>query len=130
MQKVLANLLLAHQPLADLVVNRVHWDVMPQGLPLPNVTMFVISGVANYTYAGPSGYMQTRVQFDARGKSAAEARSVADALTERLSGYRGEFSGTKFKGCFASGQRTRYDKVDNVAWFTDSRDFVIHWAFA
>lgn len=128
MQKVLSNLLLAHAPLAALIGNRIHWDVMPQGQPMPHVTMYVISGLTNYTYSGPDKTQQTRVQFDSRGNSAAQARAVADALTERLSGFRAEFQGTKFKGCFAAGQRTRHDKVDGTEWFTDGRDFIIHWA--
>lgn len=130
MQKVLANLLLAHPPLAALVEDRADWDALVPGATMPSVTMFVISGVTNYTYQGPDKTRQTRVQFDSRGRTAAEARSVAEALDERLSGFRGPFLGTKFKGCFASGQRTRHDKVDGVEWFTDSRDFIIHWASA
>lgn len=128
MQKVLANLLLEHAPLAALIDDHLHWDVMLPGAPFPNVVMFVISGVTNYTYSGPDRTQQNRIQFDSRGSTAADARAVADALTERLSGFRGEFQGTKFKGCFASGQRTRHEKVDGLEWFVDSRDFNIFWA--
>lgn len=128
MQLVLANLLLAHARLQTLVGNKIHWDTMPQGLALPNVVMFVVSGVIDYTMKGPSGYAMTRVQFDSRGTSAANARAVADALRERLSGFSGEFQGFKFQGCFEQSQRTRFDKEGNVTWYTDSRDYTIHWA--
>ena len=128
MQQVLANLLLAHAPLKALVGTNLHWDTMVQGAPLPNIVMFVVSGVTDYTMAGASGYVQTRVQFDARGTSAAQARSVANALRDRLSGFRGLYSGFRFQGCFEQGQRTRFDKDGNVIWFTDSRDFIIHWS--
>lgn len=128
MQLVLANFLLAHPPLAALVANRIHWDVMLQGQPLPNIVMFVISGITDYTMQGPSGYAMTRVQFDCRGSTAAEARSVAQALQTRLSGFSGPFEDFAFQGCFEQSQRTRADKDDGSVWFTDSRDFTIHWA--
>ncbi|NGP19299.1 tail completion protein gp17 [Devosia aurantiaca] len=128
MQKVLANLLLDHPPLKDLISTNLHWDTMVQGAPLPNIVMFVVSGVADYTMAGPSGYVKTRVQFDSRGLTSAQARSVANALRERLSGFRGQYSGFQFLGCFEESQRTRFDKDGNVTWFTDSRDYFLHWA--
>lgn len=128
MQQVLANLLLAHAPLQALVGNRIQWDEMGQGQPLPFVVMYVVSGVTDYTYAGPSGYVETRVQFDCRGTTAAEARAVANALSDRLSGFSGLFSGFRFQGCFQAGQRTGHDRDGTLNWFTDSRDFIIHWA--
>lgn len=128
MQQILANLLLAHQPLKTLIDTRIHWDTMGQGLALPNVVMFVVSGVTDYTMAGASGYVMTRVQFDARGNSAASARAAANALRDRLSGFSGIYSGFKFQGCFEQGQRTRFDKDGTLSWFTDSRDYTIHWA--
>lgn len=130
MQQVLANLLLAHQPLKTLVGTNVHWDTMVQGAPLPYVVMFVISGVTDYTMEGASGYVQSRVQIDSRGATAASARAVANALRERLSGFRGLYAGYQFQGCFEMGQRTRFDKEGTASWFTDSRDFMIHWAKA
>jgi hypothetical protein len=128
MQTKLANLLLAYGPLAALIGNRIHWDMLPQGSAQPAVVMFVVSGVTDYTMSGASGYVMTRVQFDSRGRTAAEARSVAEAIRQRLSGFRGVFQGYQFQGCFEAGQRTRHDKDGPALWFTDSRDYQIHWA--
>lgn len=128
MQQVLANLLLAHAPLKALVVNRIQWDTIPQSEPFPSVVMFVISGVTDYTMQGASGLVMTRVQFDCRGNTAAQARQVANALRDRLSGFSGVFSGYHFQGCFEQGQRTRFDRDPPATWFTDSRDYTIHWA--
>ena len=130
MQTVLANLLIAHAPLKALVDTHIHWDNMPQGLALPNIVMFAISGVTDYTMQGASGYVMTRVQFDCRGTTAAQARQVANALKDRLSGFRGLYAGYEFQGCFEQGQRTRFDRDPPAAWYTDSRDFTIHWAKA
>lgn len=130
MQTVLANLLLTHQPLKTLVANRIHWDEMPQGLPLPNIVMSVVSGDLSYTMGGPSGLAFTRVQFDCRGNTAAVARAVAEALRAKLSGYSGEFAGVEFQGCFERMQRTGGGGAAASKWFNDSRDYTIHWALA
>ncbi len=128
MQQVLANLLKTHAPLTALVGSKIDWDAAPQGSTLPYVVMYVVSGVTDYTMAGASGYVATRVQFDCRGSSASQARSVANAVAAKLSGFSGEFGGYHFQGVFAAGQRTRNDKDGPTTWFTDSRDFVFHWS--
>jgi len=130
MQTVLANFLLGYVPLKSLIGNLAHWDEVSQGSALPAVVMYVVSGVTDYTMAGASGYVATRVQFDCRGKTAAEARAVANALAVRLSGYRGVFEGVEFQGCFEQSQRTSSGKDGPAKWFTDSRDYMIHWALA
>jgi hypothetical protein len=90
--------------------------------------MYVVGGITDYVMSGASGYVMTRVQFDNRGANAAQARAVADALKLRLSGFQGEFEGIRFQGCFEQNQRTRSDKDGPSKWFTDSRDYTIHWA--
>lgn len=130
MQTKLANLLLAYAPLAALVGNRVQWDTLPQGTPQGTISMTLVSGIVDYHMAGPSGLEFARVQFDCRDSSAAKARAIAEALKVRLSGFRGEFQGYKFMGCFQAGQRTSAGKVDANEWFTDSRDFQITWGLA
>lgn len=127
MQTKLADLLLAYAPLAALIGNRVHWDTLPQATPQSTIVMYVISGVTDYTMAGASGLVMTRVQFDCRGDTAAKARAVAEALKTRLSGLRTVFEGFEFQGCFQQGQRTRFDQDGPAKWFTDSRDFTIWW---
>jgi len=130
MQTKLAGLLLADATLAGLVSNRIQWDTLPQGSAQPSIVMYVISGVTDYTMQGAGGYVQTRVQFDCRGTTAASARAVAQALEARISGFLGEFEGFKFQGCFMQGQRTRFDDDGATSWFTDSRDAIFHWASA
>lgn len=127
MQTKLANLLLAHAPLAALVGNRVQWDVLPQGQPQGSIAMSIISSITDYHMAGASGFVQNRVQFDCRDGSAAKARAIAEALNARLSGFKGVFEGYQFQGCFEAGQRTSFGMVDSHKWFTDSRDYLISW---
>ena len=127
MQTKLANLLIAHAPLAALVGNRVQWDTLPQGTPVGTINMTLVSGVKDYHMLGPSGLATARIQFDCRDSSAAKARAIADALEARLSGFRGIFQGYKFMGCFEVGQRTDFGKVDAYSWYADSRDYMITW---
>ena len=129
MQTKLANLLLVDVALAALVGgNRIQWDTLPQGTPQGSIGMTLVSGITDYHMLGPSGLEFARVQFDCRDSTAAKARAIAEALKARLSGFRGEFEGYKFMGCFQAAQRTSFGKVDANTWFTDSRDFEIHWA--
>lgn len=128
MQDVLANLLRTQPSLAALVADKIDWDTTPQGIATPAVVMFVVSGVVDYTMSGASGYVMTRVQIDSRGKTAVQARAVANAVATKLSGFRGAFAGISFQGCFAQSPRTRHDKDGAKEWFTDSRDYTIHWA--
>lgn len=130
MQTKLANLLLAHAPLAALVGNRVQWDTLPQGSPAGQISMTLVSGIADYHMQGPSGLAFARVQFDCRDGTAAKARAIAEALEARLSGFRGVFQGYQFQGCFEVGQRTSFGKVESHTWFTDMRDFEIWWGIA
>jgi len=127
MQTVLPNLLKSHAPLAALVADRIDWDEIPQGLAKPAIVIFVISGPRLYTQAGANRYVANRLQFDCLGKTAAEARQVAAALEAKLSGYRGVHEGIHFQGCFQQNERTR-GRSDAAKWFTNSRDFMIHWA--
>lgn len=128
MQIVLANLCLAHAPLASLIGNRIHWDEIPQGLSGPSVVMHLVSGIPGYTHSGADGLEMSRVQFDCSGTSAAEARAVADALDARLSGFRGTYDGFKFGGAFRQSRRSRSEKDGADGGFTASMDYLIWWA--
>jgi hypothetical protein len=128
MQTKLLPLLLTHAPLVALIGNRIAWDRLVQGSAQGSVVMYVISGVTDYTMASASGYVLTRVQIDSRGSDAAKARAIAEEVEAKLSGYRGTYQGFEFQGIFMQGQRTRFDKDGPAEWFTDSRDYLIHWA--
>lgn len=124
MQLVLANLLLEHAPLAALIGNRIHWDRLPRDVSRPAVVMHLVSDVPNYHLLGPSGLVDSRVQFDCQAGTAVEARAVAEALDARFSGFRGIYDGIKFGGAFRLSRRSRSDGDSDVV-FTRSMDFRI-----
>lgn len=130
MQVVLANLLLESHALRALLENRAFWDEYPQGLEYPGIVMFYISGRPGYHMQGSDGLTPSRIQFDCRGRSADEARQVAEALDARLGGFMGTFGGIRFGGAFRRSYRTRSDKDGPSRWFTASTDYIIWWSKA
>lgn len=128
MQIALPNLLIGYAPLALLIGNRAFWDELPQGLDYPAVILFDVPSRTDYTYQGPMGLQQSRIQCDCRGNTRAEARAVLAALDSRLSGFAGEFEGFRFDGCFRQGDRSRADRDGASRWFTASVDYLIWWA--
>lgn len=128
MEIALPNLLLASAPLKALVGNKVFWDELPQGLEYPAIILFDVTSRTTYTYQGASGLMQSRVQFDCRGMTRAQARAVLAAMDARLSGFHGQFEGFRFDGCFRQGERSRADRDGASRWFTASVDYLIWWA--
>lgn len=111
MQEDLTAFLLADTAIAALLGggDRLYWNLIEQGKPNPAAVIYLISGVPDYHMAGPSGLVESRVQIDSRGETAAEALAVARAIEVRLSGYRGVRGGTKFMGIFKQSERSRFD---------------------
>ncbi len=123
----LANLVLAHAPLAAVIGNRCHWDELPQGEPDPSIIMHMISGVAGRTYSGSDGLTPAVVQFDCRGATAAQRDDVATLLAARLDGYRGPFGDIQIQSAFRIAHRTRSERDQPSARFVAMDDYRIWW---
>jgi hypothetical protein len=87
--------------LAGVAGGRRHWGRAPQGVALPYVVMQRISGIRDYVTSGPSGYVQSRVQFDVYAEKYDAAKAVARALVAALSGH----SGGTIQGVFIDSER-------------------------
>lgn len=92
-----------------LASNRVFWGMRPQGGKLPAVTLMTISRMTDYVHSGPDGLAQTRIQADCYAGTLSEAKALAGALSEAVSGYRGVIGTTNFLGVFLDGERDRHD---------------------
>jgi hypothetical protein len=77
------------------------WVRAPQSTALPYVVMQRISGIRDYVTSGPSGYVQSRVQFDVYASTYGTARTTARALVAALSGH----SGGTIQGIFIDSER-------------------------
>ncbi len=87
--------------LSSVAGGRRHWGRAPQGTALPYIVIQRISGIRDNTMEGPSGYLQSRLQFDVYAETYGTARFTARALVDALSGYRG---GT-IQGVFIDSER-------------------------
>jgi hypothetical protein len=126
-QLILPNFLLDSGGIADRVGNRVFWDELPQGMSYPAIIMFLISQPGSYHHQGASALTRSRVQFDCRAATADDARQLAEALDDRLGGYKGTYDGVRFEGAFKEGHRTSSDMVGETRWFQASTDYLIWW---
>jgi hypothetical protein len=129
MEESLAALLLAHAPLTALTSTRIHWLRAPQAVARPYVVLQSISGIPDVTHQGPSGLVAGRVQVDCYGDTYGSAKTVARAVTGRLSGYRGTPTPpgtTVFDGIFKDAERDGYeDEASPDKLFRVSMDFII-----
>jgi hypothetical protein len=127
MEEALLALLTAHEPLADLVGDRIAWDVKPQGDADPSVTLHLISDPPDYHMQGPSGYVQSRVQIDVRAPHRTQAKAAADAIEALLSGYSGTVGGVRFQGVFKDGSsRSSFGHTGAEQVYLRSHDYMIH----
>jgi hypothetical protein len=87
--------------LAGVAGGRRFWVRAPQSTALPYIVMQRISGIRDYVTTGPSGYVQSRVQFDVYAATYGTARATARALVAALSGH----SGGTIQGIFIDSER-------------------------
>ena len=111
MEEALINFLLADTALTALLSGNINWVEGPQHV-YPTMVLTRISGVRGYTHAGADGLVVSRVQCDCDSAVGyAQAKLIARALRNRLSGYRGTWAGVEFQSCFIDGG-DRDDFVD------------------
>lgn len=79
----------------------VDWTWSAQGGVTPRVVLQTISGLPTYTYSGPSGYVQTRVQIDVYAATFSAAQVTLRLLDTALSGLRAG----SILGAFKDGRR-------------------------
>lgn len=119
----LRTFVLADGTVAGLVALRMYPSVLPQAPTLPAITYNTISAIRQNTMDGPDGLPSKRIQIDSWGSTFAQAVSLADAIRQRLDGYRGTMGSTEIKGVFANTERQLYDPDPKL--YRISMDFVI-----
>lgn len=110
--------------LALVAGGRRFWVRAPQETAKPFIVLSRVSGVRDYHLQGASGYVASRVQVDSYADSYTEAKSVARATIDALSGHRGG----AIQGIFIDSERdlptTDAGEVNQL--FRTSVDFIIH----
>lgn len=88
------TLLLADGTIAGIVSARVYPDIFPQGATFPGIVYQRISGVRDYTLAGPDGLCVARMQVTCWSTTRAASKSLAEAVRKCLAGYSGTMTST------------------------------------
>lgn len=129
MERELATYLLAETAISTLVGDRIYWTQLPQGADRPYILLSVVSSVPDVVFAGATGLVQSRVQFDCWGEDYYQAKDVARALDTLLSGKKLTTPGSgaiRFEGFFIEAERDGHDDVDAPDdLFRTSLDFII-----
>lgn len=90
------------ESVADLVDVRIFDTVAPQDESLPNITVQELTVTPEYGLGGEIGVHKALVQVDCWAqdpKGALQAKRLGDAVRGRMSGFKGEFNGTRVSSC-------------------------------
>lgn len=99
------------------------WGMTAQGVSPPRLVLYRISGGDDYTYAGRTGYTQTRVQIDCYAAGVGAAKLLARQVKAALSGYR---LGT-ILGVFLQNERDLSPDIEGAGTLGRvSLDFFVH----
>lgn len=98
MEADLIGMLLADPTVAGIVGARVYPFSIPQGAPMPAITVFRITGGPEYADDGEIGLENPRVQIDCWGDTYTAAKALSVAACALLSGLRDvTFGATTFR---------------------------------
>lgn len=125
MEEALVSLLLQSGAVRSFVGSSVYWGRKRQTDPtFRYVVLQRIDGSRNYTNAGASGYVRSRVQADIYGDTYAGSKRAARALIEAVSGRRVGV----FQGIFVDSERDlpAADPGEVNHLFRTSVDLIIH----
>ncbi len=103
-EKAIYSLLSGDPTLSGLVGTRIDPVLVPQGTAMPAVTYMQIPSRRDDTLGGPTGLVQSRWQFNCWASTTAEARTVASALRQAISGYSGSGTGVVIQVIMAPDQ--------------------------
>ena len=126
MEEALSAYLLADAGLTVLVGNRVNWNARPQAQASPSVVLTRVGGTRDYTMAGASGLVESRIQVDCWGETFGSSIGVSRAVTAALSGLQTTIGGIRLHGSFIESERQSYEQGSGGEDFHRvSLDFII-----
>lgn len=95
------SLLSSDGPLSALVDTRIDPILVPQSDAMPAVTFKQLPSSRDDTLGGPTGLVRSQWEFTCWGAAYADARAVADALRQAISGYDGTVLGVVIQAVMA-----------------------------
>lgn len=130
MEEALIARMLATAGITALVGQRVTPKRRTQGGDLPAIVLHRIDGGPDYTQAGASGLIESRVQVDCWAGSWLSSATVARAVMAALSGATFTQDGVRFDAIFVVAQRDDTDDENGTPLFRFSLDLMVHHATA
>ena len=125
MRRALRTLLKASPDVVAAVGAKVAWGAQAQGTVAPYLTLHRIGGARSQTTDGPDGIIESRVQADSWGKTAAEAEAGALAVIAALNGHRDE----TFRHIAVESERDDHDLDEPDPLYRTSIDLrIVHKA--
>lgn len=119
----LAAFLLAGAAVAALVENRLYPLTIEQKAELPALTYQRISGPRVRSLKGPSKLAHPRFQIDCWGSTYGSAKTVAQAVRQRLDGYRGLMGSTSVGEVILESDTDDFEP--DTGLYRVSMDFII-----
>lgn len=119
----LITFLKAGSAVATLVAARIYPLTMPQGGEYPAVTTQRIDGPRVRSLSGPSNLAHPRFQIDCWATTYASVKAAAQAVRQRLDGYRGLMGTTTVGG--VSLESDTDDFEPDTGLYRVSLDFII-----
>ncbi|HKJ75398.1 MAG TPA: DUF3168 domain-containing protein [Alphaproteobacteria bacterium] len=124
----LRTFLLADATISGLVGTRIFPVRAPQGGSFPAMTYTPVSGQRFHNTGGGAGLSGPRIQFDCWAEAYSEAKSLADALRERLDGYSGSAGSGTVQGAFFDTERDSFEPDAGVSGlYRVSHDYFVYY---
>jgi len=95
--------------LTGLISDRLYPLLAPQESPAPYVTFQRISTNRTYDLAGPNHLTRCRIQFDCYGVTLLSAKTVAEAVRERIDGYMGSMGSIVVQSVMRANELDLYE---------------------
>jgi hypothetical protein len=111
-------------PVKALINTRMYPIVVPQSPTFPLITYSTISAIRGHHMTGPDRLPTQRMQIDAWATTFAVARSLADAIRERIDSFKGLMTSTEVQGIFFDTERHLYEQDGSTVYFRISQDFL------
>ena len=92
-ENAIYSMLSSDGPLSALVGTRIDPLLVPQGVAMPAVSYKQLPSSRDDTLGGPTGLVRSQWEFTCWSDLYSEARAVADALRQAISGFDGTVSG-------------------------------------
>lgn len=111
--------------ITSLVSTRIYANVLKQDVVYPALSYSVISRVHEHCFNSDPGNVRLRLQIDCWAKQYAEAMSVAIAVKNTLSRWRGQQTNYFVEDCLIDNWTDYFDDESNQRVHRISMDFIL-----